>query len=112
MLQTDIKYFYNKNVKLSQWNGKCCHLSGYIRNYDLAVDYEKVAFVWMESLGLCHMIINQVLTNKMDDNKKQQKRAKKLTCSWVRTWYASNSWRKSSPHLTITDSSFQLVRCP
>jgi len=39
MLETDIKYFYNKNVKLSQRNGKCCNLSGYITNYDLAVAY-------------------------------------------------------------------------
>jgi len=48
----------------------------------------------------------------MANKKKQHKWATKSTCSCVRTWYASNSWRKSSPHLTITDSSFQLARCP
>lgn len=35
-----------------------------------------------------------------------------LTCSCASTWYANSSCLRSSPHLMITERSFQLCRCP
>ena len=40
------------------------------------------------------------------------RKASVQTCSCLRTWYASSSCRRSSPHLMMTDLRRQLSRCP